>query len=108
MSNIINNMDDLCDDNIGNSLRRLGYAFPKTASDFRRIDSEVKNNNSTPPGRLKDPFNFLGKRCFKKDIHIEGDKKVFIQNLSQAAREGNDISDEIKRKMAEDKQNSRK
>lgn len=42
-------------------------AFPETDEDFKRIEEEVKNNKNEMPERLKDPYEFLGKRKFKPD-----------------------------------------
>jgi len=105
MNNTLNNMDDLFDDNIGISLRQLGVIFPREVADFKRIESQVKKNKIIQPEHLKDPFSFLGKRTFKSWSKSTGeeDEKLYSQNLAQAARDGKIISDEIKKKMVEDK-----
>ena len=110
MNNEIKNIHDLLDDNISRSLRQLGLLFPRTAADFKKIENEIKNNKIVQPERLKDPNSFLGKRHFHKSIkqHQEGEPINYTQNLAQAAREGKLISEDVKKKMAEDKLKSNK
>ena len=110
MDNALNNMDDLLDDNIGKSLRQLGFTFPKTAGDFKRLEEYVKNNKNTMPARLQDSNSFLNKRAFKPSIAHGSDEEQgeYFQKLAQAARDGNEITDEIKKRMAEDKLKSGK
>jgi hypothetical protein len=109
MNNDINNMQDLYDDNISRSLRKIGIVFPRTAIDFKEIDAEVNEGKLAQPERLKNPFSFLGKRHFKgeQSIHLE-EQHEYSTSLAQAAREGKVISDEVKKKMAADKLNSKK
>ncbi len=105
MSNPINSIDDLFDDQIGKFLRRLGYSFPKSEADFKQIESHIKMNKAVEPERLKNPYTFLGKRSFSRHAaSIPGDGQTsYSQDLSQAAREGKNISEEIRKKMTEDK-----
>jgi hypothetical protein len=108
MSNEINNMDDLLDDNISRSLRLLGFTFPRTAEDFERIDDLVKSENAMLPARLQDPYSFLGKKTFSHSRDSTIEQGEYFQQLAQAARDGKTISDEIKKKMAQDKLKSEK
>lgn len=105
MNNEHNNMDDLFDDNIGKSLRQLGYVFPQTTADFKHIENLAKKQPLPQPDRLKDPYQFLGKRSFKSNAGASNGESLgdYSSNLSQAAREGRNISDDIKAKMAQDK-----
>lgn len=110
MSNGINNMDDLLDDGISRSLSELGFIFPKTLDDFKILDNQAKSSKIIQPDSIKDPFKFFGKRAFKSN-QLQGheySQTKYLQSFAQAAREGNVISDEIKRKMTEDKQKSRR
>ncbi|WP_153799671.1 hypothetical protein [Foetidibacter luteolus] len=105
MNKELDNMDDLFDDNIGKSLRQLGFMFPRTAADFKRIEDLAKKNQANLPDRLSDPYQFLGKRNFRCDInsfHID-QQDEYSNKLAQAAREGKNIPDDIKAKMAQDK-----
>jgi hypothetical protein len=105
MNNGKDNFDDLFDDNIGKSLRELGFLFPKTDAEFKTLEKEIKNSKMPQLNRLKDPYAFLGKRSYKKQQLTIGFnfRDGYGQNFAQAAREGNCISDELKQKMAEDK-----
>lgn len=106
MKKDIANMDDLFDDSIDQSLRCLGFTFPRTVSDFCQIESKVRNSKIKQPDRLKDPFVFLGKRMHNGNNQVMPDREQneYSQNLAQAAREGKVISEEIKKRMAADKQ----
>jgi len=103
MKNDNSYIDDLFDDGIARSLNALGFVFPRTAADFDLIETKIANQQNIQPERLKDPYSFLGKRAFKGDRTIVKDQVDYSQSLAQAAREGNVISDDVKRKMAEDK-----
>lgn len=110
MNNELNNIDDLLDDNIGKSLRVLGFTFPRTAEDFKRIEECVKKNRVALPARSQDPYSFLGKRAYNlisQNVHEQGQGEYFKQ-LAQAARDGKIITDDIKKRMAEDKLKSGK
>ncbi len=105
MNNELDNMDDLFDDNIGKSLRHLGFIFPRTAADFKNIEDLAKKHHVKLPDRLNDPYQFLGKRSFKSDtspLNIDQQDEYF-NKLAQAARDGKTIPDDIKKKMAKDK-----
>lgn len=104
MNDEINNMKDLLDDDIHKSLSKLGFLFPKSVDDFNKLEFEIKKNPIAQPDRLKDPFHFLGQRSYYiAGQKIETEEFDYPQNLAQAAREGKDIPEDIKRKMAEDK-----
>lgn len=108
MDKEINNIDDLFDDSIGRSLRHMGYLFPSTAADFKRIEGEISKEGVKQPAGLKDPFEFIGKRRFKKALgDAVEDQNDYSLKLAQAAREGNEIPEDIKKRMAEDKLQSR-
>ncbi|PZR04348.1 MAG: hypothetical protein DI539_25600 [Flavobacterium psychrophilum] len=109
MNKELDNTDDLFDDNIGKSLRRLGLIFPKTEADFKNIEDLAKTNQLKLPDRLSDPYQFLGKRNFKCDanpLNI-GEQDEYLYKLAQAARDGKIIPDDIKAKMIQDKAKSK-
>lgn len=110
MSNDMNNIQDLLDDSIQKSLRTLGLTFPKNAADFKKLELDISKANIIQPNRLKDPSSFLSKRSYHADKqHVElQNESDYQQNLAQAAREGNKISEDIKKKMADDKQKIKK
>ena len=105
MNNEKHNMDDLLDDNLGRSLRQLGFIFPNTVADFKKIESQANNTKVVQPDCLKDPYSFLGKRIHKGTVKplYEDEQGGYSQNLAQAARDGKGISEDVKMKMAEDK-----
>lgn len=110
MNNEVSNIDDLFDDITGESLRILGFTFPKTTADFRRIELRLEKNPIPQPDKLKDPFQFLGSRKFVASSNVVSkDERIdYVQNFAQAAREGkNAISDEVKARMVEDKLKSK-
>lgn len=108
MNNEINNIDDLFDDSIDSSLRQLGFVFPSSSADFNQIEENLKNDKFSKPASLQDPYSFLGKRRFNSGSKKLANPNDYSVQLAQAARDGSEISDEIKTKMAEDKLKSKK
>ncbi|SDP99717.1 hypothetical protein SAMN05428975_5130 [Mucilaginibacter sp. OK268] len=103
MNNEINHIDDLFDDSISKSLRKLGFIFPRTCADFNKIEENIKVNKLSMPMNLRDPSVFLGKKVFQNHSAITLSLSDYTMKLAQAAREGNDISEEVKDKMEKDK-----
>lgn len=105
MNKELNYSDDLFDDEMHRSLRTLGLIFPKTIDDFRKLLLSEEVVGEIPPVGLRDPYAFLKAARFKKYtntklIEIGQD---YSQKFAQAAREGNEISEEVKKKMEEDR-----
>ena len=109
MSNDDHNLDDLLDDDLYRLLAQSGFIFPKTESDFENIMRQAKEINFIQPEGLKDPYSFLGKHCFSQNQESKAGQVPleYIQRLAEAAREGSVIPDDIKKKMAQDKQQAR-
>ena len=103
MNKELNNMDDFLDDSIGRSLRKLGFTFPRNIEDFKSIEERVKKNGIALPERLQDPYKFLGEKTYSLISQNEQGQGEYFQQLAQAAREGKLITDDIKKRMAEDK-----
>lgn len=103
MNNEINHIDDLFDDSISKSLRKLGFIFPRSCTDFNQIEENIKVNNLAIPINLRDPSVFLGKKVFQNHAAITLSLSDYSMQLAQAAREGNDISEDVKDKMEKDK-----
>lgn len=103
MNNEINHIDDLFDDSVSKSLRKLGFIFPRSCADFNKIEENIKVNKLTIPINLRDPFVFLGKKVFQKHSAITLSLSDYSMQLAQAAREGNNISDDVKDKIEKDK-----
>lgn len=109
MSTISNNIDDFLDDELHQSLSKLGYIFPSTISDFKEIIKSTKEKKRKQPKQLKNPYEFLNHKvynCDKKFISIN-DEAEYSEKFAQAAREGKQISEEIKNEMQIDKLKSR-
>ena len=105
MSRELNFSDDLFDDEIHQTLRTLGFTFPKTIDDFGKLLFSEEIVGEAPPEDLRDPYVFLKAVRFKKHMDIKSREigQDYSQKFAQAAREGNKISDEVKKKMEEDR-----
>jgi len=112
MNNNLNTLDDLFDREMSKALRELGFIFPQTVEDFQRIENELKFKPLTQPDKLKDPMSFLGKTHRKPKLpsgNVDAlDLNDYSSNLAQAAREGKEITEDVKRQMEEDKKKSKK
>lgn len=109
MSTISNNIDDFLDDEIHQSLSKLGYIFPSTISDFKEIIKSTKEKKRKQPKQLKDPYEFLNHKAYNSDKKFisANDEADYSEKFAQAAREGKQISEEIKNEMQKDKLKSR-
>lgn len=109
MSNNDHNLDDLLDNDLYKLLSQSGFIFPKDESDLENIIHQAKGINFTQPEGLKDPYSFLGKHRFSRDqeYKVVQAPLEYIQRLAEAAREGSVIPEDIKKKMALDKQQAR-
>lgn len=109
MSTISNNIDDFLDDELHQSLSKLGYIFPSTISDFKEIIKSTKKEKRKKPKQLKDPYEFLNHKVYNSDKKFisANDEADYSEKFAQAAREGKQISEEIKNEMQKDKLKSR-
>lgn len=103
MNNEINHIDDLFDGSISKSLRNLGFVFPRTCADFNKLEENIKVNKLSMPMNLRNPSVFLGKKVFQRHSAVTLSLSDYSMQLAQAAREGNNISDDVKDKMEKDK-----
>ncbi|OFZ02012.1 MAG: hypothetical protein A3K10_10595 [Bacteroidetes bacterium RIFCSPLOWO2_12_FULL_31_6] len=109
MGNDENIIDDLFDKEIHKSLKSLGYIFPQTIEDFKKITEELKCTPIKKPSKLEDPFSFLEKETKVQSLYSPDKMDEYKSNYAQAAREGSkNISENVKNKMKQDKANSRK
>jgi len=101
------NSDDLLDHGISKILQKLGAIFPKTVADFAQLELDEKSFGATPPTSIEDPYAFLNETRFKRHLDLKvikiGQGQGYSQNFAQAAREGKNISLDVKNKMAQDK-----
>jgi hypothetical protein len=91
-------------------LRRYGYAMPESEEDVERFENKFKSSFESP-----ESWSTVEEILAKKNSEIKNivDNPVPSENrsatnLSMAAREGKEISDDIKRKMKEDRKNAKK
>ena len=109
MSTISNNIDDFLDDELHQSLSKLGYIFPSTISDFKEIVKSTKEGKRKQPKQLKDPYKFLNHKVYNPNENLitVNDETDYSEIFAQAAREGKQISEEVKIEMQNDKLKSR-
>ena len=109
MSTISNNIDDFLDDELHQSLSKLGYIFPNTISDFKEIIKSTKKEKHKQPKQLKDPYKFLNHKVYNPNENLitVNDETDYSEIFAQAAREGKQISEEVKIEMQNDKLKSR-
>lgn len=113
MSDDLNRIDDMLNYDISRSLQKLGFTFPKTIEDFDRLLAIDDQYMVSPPEYIIDPYVFLEKSVSGKNKRRSASKTLevpqdYSQKFAQAAREGKEITDDIKRKMAADKLNSKR
>jgi mRNA-degrading endonuclease HigB of HigAB toxin-antitoxin module len=106
MKNEQGNANNLVDKTVHKHLKSLGYVFPQNKEDFEKLEEEVSNTKISKPESFKDPLKFLGRKL-KKYQQQEQSFEAYEQNLAQAAREGNEISDDVKKQMEQDKKISK-
>lgn len=91
-------------------LKSIGLLFPTTSDEI--IEFEKENNPADEnPKDLENPMNVIlrGKQQLKNlNLKINNISNSEIQNLAMAARDGKIISDEVRKKMIEDKKNAKK
>ena len=106
MKNAQGNVNNLGDKTVHKHLKSLGYVFPQNKEDFEKLEQEVSETKISKPESFKDPLKFIGRKL-KKYQQQEQSSETYEQNLAQAAREGNEISDEVKKQMDKDKKISK-
>jgi hypothetical protein len=97
------------DKNIGNLLRKYGYAFPNTEEEIEAYEEKSKDSYSKP-SKWPDLSDIIGSKNISNSdvIRLKDIENKSSSNLAMAAREGKEISEEDRKKMNEDKKNARK
>lgn len=92
---------------LGNSLRSQGLLFPGNNDQIEFFEKNIELCNI--PDKLKSPdFVFEGKyRKFKRKEFVPENDEYEV-NWSIAARDGKELSEEIKKKMRKDREESRR
>jgi hypothetical protein len=89
------------------TLRDQGLLFPRTTEDIANIEAEVDLAEVPTPD--SDAFrNILRQHAEHKTVSMTGQPSAFAveiaENLAMAARNGGEIPEEIRKKMAADRQ----
>lgn len=107
MKNKIKITDSDFDSILNNSLRSQGYLFPENDEQIVFFEKNIKQCNI--PDKFKSPeFVFEGKRKkFKRKEFITENTEDDVK-WSIAAREGKELSEDIKQQMIKDREEARK
>lgn len=95
---------------IGKLLRKYGYGLPLTEDEVVAFENKYCKDYETPKewSSIDDIIN-EGKIEKSKVVSLTDIRKnKSVSQLSMAAREGKEITDEIRKKMKEDKKNAKK
>ncbi|MDO5655754.1 MAG: hypothetical protein Q4G27_06400 [Flavobacteriaceae bacterium] len=89
-------------------IKKLGFLFPETEEEINEFEANHEINDDSIYC-YDNPDNII-KNGYRKVVKIENVNysSEELQNLSMAARDGKEISDEVKKKMKKDKDNARK
>jgi len=102
MTEINNTLKNDFEDSFEKSLRSLGYLFPTSENE---VDSfEAKNKLEEPPENYCNAIDLLSKAKHtlnSRKLHLTVNKS--IDNLARAARNGEDIPEDILKKMKSDR-----
>ncbi len=107
-----NNKQELNED-IFNILKMAGFLFPETPSEVEQIELELKQCTIKLPESISDASKAFDLICNSSDdipLKIKpniSNSDNTLRNLARAAREGGDISDELAKRMQEDRKKAR-
>jgi len=90
-------------------LKASGLAFPDTEEELKQLLAHSRKNSSPIPSGLDDAASILKRGLLKltESLDSSTDKEI-EENLAQAAREGNQIPEEVKEQMKRDREESEK
>lgn len=93
--------------NLAKVLRRTGFHLPVNEDEVEYFERNV-DCKSEKPIHWENPLEILkkGKVCDVKLI-IQGGDSSAANNLAMAARDGNSISDNVRKKMNDDRKNKK-
>ncbi|MBA7614364.1 hypothetical protein ES703_21628 [subsurface metagenome] len=88
------------------AMRRGGWILPQTAEEVRRAEEELAANPVELPSGLADPYAVLDQphRRIRLGGKLEVGRDSILENLAQAAREGEGIPLEVKEQMRKDRE----
>lgn len=90
------------------SLRCHGFLFPSNEEELDALEKSQAAEINGMPDFLESPMDILNRglitKVLRKDSPVDLDSST---NLAQAAREGKALSDEVKKRMQEDRRNAK-
>jgi hypothetical protein len=103
----LNADDDDFQSEIHRHLKKLGLAFPETPAEVDHFFSLVDKEVLPLKIQLPTAHDILARGMIElvEELNASTDP-IIEENLSQAAREGGEISDEVHRRMEQDRENS--
>lgn len=100
-----NTGDETFDEQLHQSLKVHGFIFPDTDDEVEEFRQTHMVFLTPLPAELEDPRAVFHREqpAFRRKLGLTPDQEV-VDNLAQAAREGKDISEEIRKRMESDRQ----
>lgn len=94
---------------IGKLLSKYGYAIPMSEDEILSFEEKFKNGYESPKNWTSINDIIEGKVfIIEKNSFIENRENNSTYPLSMAAREGREITDDIRKKMNQDKKDAQK
>ncbi len=89
-------------------LRTSGYHLPVHESEVEAFEKNLRCDDDSKPADWNDPLKILQRgKISKVNILAPNVDADTIENLSMAARDGKEISDAVRKRMNDDRKNSR-
>ena len=106
-TDMLNADDDEFLSEIHRHLKKMGLAFPDTEEELDHFFSIIDNEALPLKIELPTAADILARgKIILSEALNSSSNPLIEENLSQAARDGGDISDEVRRRMEQDRTNS--
>ncbi|MGD0582292.1 MAG: hypothetical protein ABR974_05025 [Bacteroidales bacterium] len=91
------------------ALQSFGFAFPEADNELMKLEEMISQMKISIPEKFSDPISIIERGNIEKISHFEvfHDKQI-EENLSQAAREGSNISNDVWEQMEKDRKEAEK
>lgn len=94
--------------NLAKVLRRTGFHLPVDEDEVEHFERNIDCENEKPI-HWENPLEILHKgKVSSVNLTLQGGDTNTANNLSMAARDGNSISNNVRKKMNEDRKNQKK
>lgn len=94
---------------LGKVFRTSGYHLPIDESEVEDFEKNLRCDDLSKPADWDDPLEILERgKITKVNVSTPETNADAVKHLSMAARDGKGISDEVRKKMNEDRKNSKK